>query len=204
MALDSTATFAARVKDLGLGSLSERLTELGWTTLGALAFSAGNPGAPSSESAFEERVVVPVVGNTASPQAAILRRLYFESTTLAAADMRRRMDRVDDDSVPPLPTEEREARRKRLQGQLVGLEITGDLDPSPSLIHAAHTMSVSGAVKYIAWEACTKFSQEAYLQPRKKQGWAPDASGVVKEHLASDPPNGERQHDAFIIAGPYS
>ena len=102
MALDSTATFAARVKDLGLGSLSERLTELGWTTLGALAFSAGNPGAPSSESAFEERVVVPVVGNIASPQAAILRRLYFESTTLAAADMRRRMDRVDDDSVPPL------------------------------------------------------------------------------------------------------
>ena len=49
-------------------------------------------------------------------------------------------------------------------------------------------MSVSGAVKYIAWEACTKFSQEAYLQPRKKQGWALDASGVVKEHLASDPP----------------
>ena len=71
------------------------------------------------------------------------------------------MDRVDDDTIPPLPTEEREARRSRLQTRLVGIEISGDLDPSPSLIHAAHTMNVSGRVKYVPWETCTKFSQEA-------------------------------------------
>ena len=80
------------------------------------------------------------------PQAALVRRLYFEATTLAAADMRRWIDRVDDDSVPPLPTEEREARLARLQARLVGLELSGDLDPSSSLIHAVHTMSVSGLV----------------------------------------------------------
>ena len=188
MALDSSATFAARVRDLGLGSVLERFTELGWTTLGALAFSAGTPGAPSSEAAFDERVVMPLVGNTGGPQAALIRRLYFESTTLAAADMRRRVDRVDDDSVPQLPTEEREARRSRLQARLVGIDIAGDLDPSPSLVHVVHTMSVSGVVKYVPWETCTKFAQEAYLQPKRKQGWSPDASGVVREHFSTELP----------------
>ena len=148
MALDSAATFSSRVKDLGLGGLLDRFLDLGWSSLGALAFSAGTPGAPSSEVAFEERLVIPLVGTSASPQAALVRRLYFEATTLAAADMRRRVDRVDDDIVPPLPTEEREARRSRLQLRLVGLEISNDLDPSPSLIHAVHTMSVSGVNLY--------------------------------------------------------
>ena len=188
MALDSTATFESRVRDLGLGGIFDRFVDLGWTTLGALAFSAGTPGAPSSEAAFDERVVGPLVGTTASSQAALVRRLYFEATTLAAADMRRRVDRVDDDTVPQLPTEEREARRSRLQARLVGLEITGELDPSPSLIHAAHTMSVSGMVKYVPWETCTKFSQEAYLQPKRKQGRSPHASGVVRERTSSELP----------------
>ena len=188
MALDSSATFAARVRDLGLSSRLDKFFELGWNNLGALAFSAGSPGAPSSESALEERVIIPLVGSPAGPQAALIRRLYFESTILAASDMRRRIDRVDDEAVPPLPTEEREARRSRLQSRLVGVDITGDLDPSPSLVHATHTMAVSGVVKYVPWETCTKFSQEAYLQPKKRLGWAPDASGVVKEHASAELP----------------
>ena len=186
--MDSAATFAARVKDLGLGELLPRFLELGWVNMGTLAFSAGTPGAPSSEAAFDERVVIPLAGSPATPQAASIRRLYYEATTLAAADMRRRMDRVDDDTIPPLPTEEREARRVRLQARLVGVDISGDLDPSPSLVHAAHTMSVSGIVKYVPWETCSMFSQEAYLQPKKRQGWAPDASGVVKEHSTAELP----------------
>ena len=188
MALDSAASFAARVIDLGLASLLGRFQELGWTNLGTLASSAGTPGAPSAEAAFEERVIIPLCGSSATSQAAAIRRLYFEATTLAAADMRRRMDRVDDDTIPPVPTEEREARRARLQARVIGVGISGDLDPSPSLVHAAHTMTVSGTVKYVPWETCTKFSQEAYLQTKKRQGWAPDASGVIKEHSTTELP----------------
>ena len=75
MALDSAATFSSRVKDLGLGGLLDRFLDLGWSSLGALALSAGTPGAPSFEVAFEERVVIPLVGTSASPQAALVRRL---------------------------------------------------------------------------------------------------------------------------------
>ena len=102
MALDSSATFAARVRELGLANLLDSFLDLGWNNLGTLAFSAGTPGAPSSEAAFDERVIIPLVGSPSGPQAAAVRRLYFEATTLAAADMRRRMDRVDDDTIPPL------------------------------------------------------------------------------------------------------
>ena len=75
----------------------------------------------------------------------------------------------------------------------MGIEISGDLDPSPSLIHAAHTMSVSGVVKYVPWESCTRFSQEAYLQPRRKQGRSFDASGVVREHSSAELPTASVQ-----------
>ena len=44
MALDSSATFAARVRDLGLESVLDRFVELGWTTLGRSPFRRVTPG----------------------------------------------------------------------------------------------------------------------------------------------------------------
>ena len=138
--MDSAATFAARLRDLGLQQFAEALDQRGWGTFGRLAFAAGPPGAPSTDAALDERVVIPVLGSVDHIAAAQLRRLYYEAFMLAAADMRRRMDRSDDDPPRPLPTEEREARRQRLQRRLCGLDISGDLDPSPSLINLAFSM----------------------------------------------------------------
>ena len=188
MAMDSPATFASRLRDLGLSEFSGALEARGWTTLAGLAFAAGSPGLPSTEAALDERVIAPVLGAVDHPRASQLRRLYFEAYTIAASEMRRRLDRGDEHAPRPLPTAEREARRQRLQKRLTGLEIKGDLDPAPSLVTAAYNMYEADAVDYIAWENCPKYSQEASRKTAKRLGWAPDASGVVKETAQSVAP----------------
>ena len=77
---------------------------------------------------------------------------------MAATEMRRRLERNDDDAPRQLPTAEREARREVLQRPLTGLDMTGELDPAPS-----------------------RFSQQSSRRASKSLGWAPDSSGVVKE-----------------------
>ena len=188
MALDSAATFMARVRDLGLSDFAESLAERGWGTLGGLAFAAGSPGLPSTDAALDVKVITPILGSPDHVKSSALRRLYFEAYTIAASELRRRLDRGDDDAPRPLPTAEREARRQRLQLRLGGLEISGELDPSPSLIAAAHGIYEADAVEYIPWEACTTFAQEAARKTAKRRGWAADASGVVKETANAVPP----------------
>ena len=149
MAMDSTATFAARLRDLGLSDYAEALTARGWGTLAGLAFSAGSPGLPSTDAALDERVVIPILGFVDHVRAAQLRRLYFEAYTLAATEMRRRLDRGDDDTPRQLPTAEREARRDALQQRLTSLDISGELDPAPFFIGAVYQMYETDAVQYI-------------------------------------------------------
>ena len=77
--MDSPATFAARLRDLGLTEFSEALAARGWNTLAGLAFSAGSPGLPPTDAALDERLVIPILGSIDHIRAAQLRRLYFEA-----------------------------------------------------------------------------------------------------------------------------
>ena len=96
MALDSKASFASRLDDLGLTDLAGQFDSLGWDTFGALAYATGTPGAPSSDSVLDERLIIPVLVSVTNRLAAQVRRLYFESVTIAAAELRRRVDRPAD------------------------------------------------------------------------------------------------------------
>ena len=146
MALDSKASFASRLDDLGLTDLAGQFTALGWDTFGSLAYATGMPGSPSSDTALDERLIAPLLGSPTSRLAAQVRRLYFEAVTIAAAELRRRMDRPSDPLAATLPPEEREARRARLQARLTGISISGDLDPAGSLIDEAYRIYEANAL----------------------------------------------------------
>ena len=66
-------------------------------------------GTPSQadDTAFINDVVVPVLGRDDHPKKAILRRVYYEAYTLAAADMKRKVERTEDDAPRKLPAAER-------------------------------------------------------------------------------------------------
>ena len=63
MALDSKASFASRLDDLGLTDYAAQFEALGWDTFGSLAFSTGTPGAPVFDAILDERLITPVLGS---------------------------------------------------------------------------------------------------------------------------------------------
>ena len=185
MAMDSQASFSSRLDDLGLTDFAGQFAELGWDTFGSLAFAVGTPGAPTSDTTLNELLLSPILGSSTHRRAAQVRRLYFEACTIAAAELRRRVDRPADPLTATLPPEEREARRERLQARLAGISISGELDPAQSLIDEAYRIYEANSLKYVAWEVCAKFDSEDALRPAKRFSWAPDEGGVVKA-VASD------------------
>ena len=113
MALDSPASFNNRVAELGLDAHVARFITAGWLTLADLAFASSFvPG--GDEAAFTTDIVTVGLGSATHADKAKLRRLFFEAYTLAAADLRRRMETNSDDLPRKIPGVEREERRKRV------------------------------------------------------------------------------------------
>ena len=82
--VDSQAEFARRVSDLGLGEQMDSILQEGIKCFADLAF------APDSE-LFVKDLVISILGSGSSPLRPALRRLFVESYTLAAADLKRRV-----------------------------------------------------------------------------------------------------------------
>ena len=183
--LDSIAAFKERVWQLGLDGAWPNFELRGWTTMGAFAF-ASSPGAGGVEdSKFVEVVMKPLLGDEAAthPKQAQVRRLFFESFTIAAADLRRRVSRTDDEPPPRMPTAEREERRDATARRLVGLDISGETEPSDALIDLCASMLELNAVSYVPWEKCTSFDQQMHRAAGEshKREWKLDAQGYLKE-----------------------
>ena len=89
---------------------------------------------------------------------------------------------------------EREARRIRLEGRLVGIAIEGPLEPSHALVDLLVECYESNTLSYIPWTTCTARHQELELRVKKKS-WAPDSAGVIKEKVI------EQQLVADVVAG---
>ena len=88
MALDSVAAFSERIAKLELDEHRERFKAANWKTMGDLAFEVreGN-----NEETFARKILVPGLGSADHKDAGRLRRLFYESFTLAALDLKLRV-----------------------------------------------------------------------------------------------------------------
>jgi hypothetical protein len=184
MALDSKAVFLERVTSLGLGAFSERFVDLGWTSYGELAFATSyTPGQPEDER-FKKEVLEAGLGQADHPKKSALRRLFFEAYTMAAADLKRRIETTGDEGPRRVPAVERYERRERVAARLLGLSLDGELDVSNRLLDQAIGLYEDNTVQYIAWSEATK--REMELRGEKKdKSWAADAAGVLRERVVS-------------------
>ena len=84
-------------------------------------------------------------------QMACLRRLFFESHTMALTDARQRVEASPDPSVATrkMATAERIARQKEQQGRLGGLVFTPDTIPANQLVDLFVEMVESGILMYV-------------------------------------------------------
>ena len=179
-ALDSVAVFTAMARFMGLDAQLPELTRRGWNTLAGLAFACAYVPGQGNDDDFVDKVLVPVLGDRDHIKSSALRRLYIEAYTMAAADLRSRIERTSDDPPRRLPTAERAARFEAMRAKVPGLTLEGELEPSYLLTDKAAQMVEEGVLKYVPWEECTTRADEL-SGVKKDRVWKPDSQGVIKE-----------------------
>ena len=182
--LDSKAHFSDRLKTLGLGEFETKFVNKGWCTMAAFGFSSSYVPGRSDETVLVEKVFKPILGNADHVLEPMVRRLFFEAYTVAAADITRRVTNPDTEEKPrKLPLVERAERLTALSKLLPGLcphgDILGELLPSNALIDKCVDMFEVNELRYIRWEELTKRDQEQ--RGVKREGmWQEDERGNLK------------------------
>lgn len=184
--LDSSADFLDRASKLG-ASQTERqnLQLLGYDTFGKLAFASSYTPGQQDETALKQ-LAADITGQDPPPASRlpIVRRLFFESYTLAAADMQMRLDRKDDSTPRKLANAERSSRYDDQCRRLSGIEMRGGLEPSNALIDLVYNMG-EDQLKYVRWEECAKRDQEL-MGIKADPVWKPDSSGLIRAEKVSE------------------
>ena len=182
--LDSEAVFVERALELGLAqSELDVLKAAGWLSYARFAFSCHySPGQADDLPLLRMAARVTGVGAADPPEnrLPVIRRLFWESFTLAAAEMKARVERREDDAPRRLAAPERTARHNEQQNRLAGIRIEGEREPAFGLIDRLVQMSEENVLRYVAWQDCPKREQE--LQGvRVDPTWRPDSSGIVRQ-----------------------
>lgn len=189
MQAKSEAVFFQRLAELNLHGLEDKFKEAGWTAYGIFAFAV-----PSShngmldEAAFKTNVLRrlhPDLGAEAPepPDAAALRRLWYESHVISISELRAAVNQPDPDSPCRLPRAEQTARKKALRKRLApGVIVEGLLDPGESIVTAFITMFENNSVSWLPWENCPTAKQESKPGEPKRQRTT-DIDGTVRDKI---------------------
>ena len=155
------------------------ITNSGFETFAKFAFSCNfSPGQPDETPLIA--MVTAIIGAAPNPvELGGFRRLFFEAYTLAANDLRQRVDRVEDSQPRKLAAPDRAFRYDSQVARLPNLNLTNELEPSDALIDKACQQADDNRVSYIEWSACTKKSQEL-AGVKVIQQLKSDSAGFVK------------------------
>ena len=126
--LNSQASFEERARDCGLSQAEvDVLVNKGLTSLSTFAFSATTPGTTPGEDALRNLLSSADPASVPLHVVAALRRLMFESQTLAIAQLKSSIE-LDGEKKSELAPSERHARIQNQRKRLAGLDLTGPLE----------------------------------------------------------------------------
>ncbi|CAE7424754.1 unnamed protein product, partial [Symbiodinium necroappetens] len=151
------------------GSLHSALLGQGIKNFRQLAFSIGTPRVEPSAAQYLELATQIFGASPSLGSVAMLRDLHFESTTYVIQVFKEHATSDGTDTqVKRLPMPERAARAEEQQRRLSGVSISGELQPSYSLIDKCNTMYESGALVWLAPSVCSKRDAEVSLGVNEK------------------------------------
>ena len=165
-ALDSKAVFSARMKAVDIpDTVVQMLSDGGVDTMAKLAFLTGCQPGVGDDTPFVSAISRLLGYDDSNPipagLLAGLRRMWFESHTIAISEVRQKLEKSDDQP-KRLPLAEREVRRLTQQNKLSGVLVEGNLEPSHSLIDAVYAIRDEELVKYI--DPCNRTSRVQELR----------------------------------------
>ena len=180
--LDSEAVFESRATEIGLDAAEiGRAKTINVATFGKFAFAANYTPGQADETPLL-RLMARICGADPAPadRVPLVRRLFFESYTLAAADIRSRLEKREDDQLRKLAQAERAARYTAQTNRLTGMDLVGELERSHALVDLLFQLVEENQLKYIRWDQCTKRDQEL-IGLKHDPLWKPDSQGVIRE-----------------------
>ena len=180
--LDSTAAFEDRAKAFGLEQwLLDKLRAQHLNTFGSFAFSVAHNPQVQNDKPFVDFMHALAEAELEPKQMAVLRRLFFESHTLALADVRMRVESSPDPTAASrkLPAAERLARQEAQQRRLGGVIFNPDTIPSNHLVDTFVEMLEHNTLQYVKPEQCTSRVQEVSAV-KKDPTIATDSQGMLK------------------------
>ena len=169
--LDSKATFIKQCADIGLSDSWTRAfcdSDLG--TLGKVAYAVSMPGQPLQDelvASFLENVRPNVVPTLADLTA--VKRLVFEAQTFQLASLKSTMAAGESDQAKRIAPAERAERIRRQRQQLVGLDLSGPLEPAFFLYDRFAAMLERDELEYISPNKCLTRQQELSGEKPDKQ-----------------------------------
>eukprot|EP00435_Cladocopium_sp_Y103_P052082 s1454_g16.t1 len=166
--IDSNVVFEARAIAIGIPEeVVQAMATRGWTTHATF---------------FTNGVIIPLLNDPDHVHAPKLRRLFFESHTLTAADLRRKIDASEQEAPRKLPPPEIAQRMELLQPRVGPLVIGNALEPSHHLVNAVVQCVEDGRVRYLEWACCTSRSQEVnnVKEDPELKIWKTDSAGNIR------------------------
>ncbi len=167
MALDSAASFKARMRDLGLPQAHQDAFD-GRNVKTFAAFAFISPYQPNSqdEKPFVD-ALTDILGLAPGDHSPIYRRLFYESHTMAIQDLRVRLDSREGQEPRKLAMPERMERLGRLKASLTGLTLDALLEPSHALLDRVVSMAEEQSIYYL--ELSLRTSRETEVNMLKKE-----------------------------------
>jgi hypothetical protein len=184
--LDSQSVFTVRLAALGIDQAQiTTLVNAGVNSMARLAYICSiQPGVADDTPFFQ--ALSSALG-LASPNdipvgdRAAYRRAWFESSTVAIAEIRSKVESTQDDLPKRMPKEERNNRHRQQQQRLGGIKIEGAVEPSHGLLDAVWAMREDDTLRYLNLEVCTSRSQEVLGIKKETFVRAEPSTGNLKQ-----------------------
>ena len=179
--LDSEAAFQARAKELGLkDDVIQKLKEGNISSFGNLAFASPYQIGQADEAPLVEALTAILGRSPTVLELVPLRRLWFEASTAAMAELKLKVERSDATEPMRLPIAERTARLADQKARLVGVSITPELEPSHKLIDTVCQMSLDQQLSWIPWDKLTSRASEVMAASKTDLNITFDVNGALK------------------------
>lgn len=168
--VDSAASFAQHCDSIDATSALKNLLN----TYAKLAFAIGNPQKPPTEEEFSNFCTTLNGGvDLTLGEMTDVKRMHFEAVTIVIANLKSRVTAdTGVEGVRKIPNAEKQARLITQQKRLVGVSITGELQPSHSLIDLVNSMCDSNNVIWIPPSKCSKRENEITMATKEKSSMA--------------------------------
>ncbi|CAE7625805.1 unnamed protein product [Symbiodinium sp. CCMP2592] len=174
------AAFKARAIELNFPEETlKKLAAINVDTFGALAFIGPLQAGTTDEGPLISMLKRALGSASDDALMSIARRLWFESTTQALAEMRGKVERTDASEPVRMPLAERTQRLAALQKRLVGIHWTSDIEPSHKLQDLVAQMVSDQSLLWIPWDRLTSRALEI-TSDKTDQAVSFDSAGNLK------------------------